>query len=333
MKLGALAPVVIAAGAMFQSGCSLLGPGYIGPIQPPALNIPVAVSDLRALEYGNQILVAFSISNLTTEGLPLKNLRSVDLYAGPGGPGSNDPAAWSKTAAHYALPGTMPGPFEYRIPAQRWVGGDLVLRVRSTGPKGKLSQWSLPFAMSVIQPIPAPTNLKVESRKDGVRLTWQGAGPKYRVLRSTGSEAPQPIGEPSQPEFVDGSTQFGMSYQYLVLAFTDNQHQSSASQPAALSLPAENPFPPEVPTGVAATAEVNSIDLAWDINTETNFKGYNVYRSVDNEAFERVASLITAATYHDTAVQPGRMYRYQVSAVSLQDVESQRSAPVAASLE
>lgn len=85
------------------SGCAVLGPGYIGPIQPPVLDIPVSVSDLRAIEYGDQILAFFTIGKLSTEGQPLKSLRLIDLYAGPGGLGSDDPNNWVHKATRYSM--------------------------------------------------------------------------------------------------------------------------------------------------------------------------------------------------------------------------------------
>ena len=54
---------------------SLAGCGYIGNPQPPALDIPSAVIDLRAAEDGDRVLVEFTIPMLTTEGLPLKGCR------------------------------------------------------------------------------------------------------------------------------------------------------------------------------------------------------------------------------------------------------------------
>ena len=40
-------------------------------------------------------------------------------------------------------------------------------------------------------------------------------------------------------------------------------------------------FPPAVPVGLMAVAGVNSIELAWQRNTEDDFAGYQVYRSTD----------------------------------------------------
>ena len=323
---------VLLALAVFSSGCRILGPGYIGPIQPPVLDIPQLVSDLRAVEYGDQIIAAFTIPSLTTEGKPLTSLRSVDLYAGPGD-NAGDPNVWSRTATHYSVPapagssGLAPGPFEYRIPVQAWIGKDMILRVRSTGPKGKLSVWGQPVVLNVIAPVAKPTNLAAQSLKNGVQLTWQAPGPKYRVLRSTGTEAPQPIADTDKPEYLDEGVQFGMTYQYRVLAMTDDKHQSLISDPLPQPLARVDTFPPEVPTGLTATPGVNTVELEWELNTEADFKGYNVFRSVDNGPYEKVASVIPAATYHDTNVQAGKTYRYQVSAVDMSNNESQRSMP------
>jgi hypothetical protein len=330
---------VVSGAALLFSSCAILGPGYIGGIQPPVLDIPVSVADLRAVEYGDQIIAFFTLPRLTTEGQPLKSVRSLDLYAGPGGAGSNDPNSWFHSATHYSVPvpsgstALVPGPYEDRLPAQAFVGKDAVLYVRSTGPKGRQSLWSLPSVLNVTPPIPQPTGVNAESRKNGVQLTWQGSGPKYRVLRATGTGMPEPLAETDKPEYLDDSAQFGTTYEYFVLAFADDKHQSVISDPLKMPITPKDIFPPEVPTGLTADPGVNAIELQWDLNTEADFKGYNVFRSVDNGAYVKVASLLTAATYHDTDVQPGKLYRYQVSAVDLLDNESDRCPPREAMLQ
>jgi hypothetical protein len=320
-------------------GCRLLGPGYIGPIQSPPLDVPVQVNDLRAIEYGDQIIAAFTISRLTTEGLELRSLRSVDLYAGPS-EGAGDPNSWSRTATHYTITtsgttagaASAPGAQEYRFPAQAWIGKDLVLRVRLTGPKGRVSLWSFPALLSVIAPVQRPTDLKAESRKAGVHLTWSGAGPKYRVLRAVADGMPELLADTEKPEYLDDSAQFGMRYQYLVLALADEKRQSLASEPLAMPITPVDVFPPEIPAGVTAVVGVNAIELEWERNTEADFKGYNVFRSVDGAPFEKVAPLIEAPTYSDTNVLRGKSYRYAISSVDLSGNESARSEPVQAAL-
>jgi hypothetical protein len=322
--------VFLAVGCL--AGCRLIGPGYIGPIQAPPLDVPGLVSDLRAIEYGDQIIAAFTIPKLTTEGLVLKSLRSVDLYAGPGA-GANDPNAWLPTATHYSVPVAAPGdPARFSFPAQAWIGKEVVLRIRSTGPKGRLSLLSSPVVLNVIAPLQRPTDLKAVSQKDGVHLTWRGAGPRYRVLRSVADGMPEKLADTDKPEYVDDSAQFGMRYQYLALAFADETQQSLASDPAAMPTLVDT-FAPDVPAGITAVAGVNTIELEWERNTESDFKGYNVFRSVDGAPFEKVASSIEAPTYSDTNVQTGKTYRYAISAVDLAGNESDRSEPVPAALQ
>jgi fibronectin type 3 domain-containing protein len=151
------------------------------------------------------------------------------------------------------------------------------------------------------------------------------------VLRAAAGGMYEQLGDADKPEYLDDSAQFGMGYQYAVLAFADEKQQSVVSEPFAVPTLVDI-FPPEVPAGVAAVAGVNTIELEWERNTEADFKGYNVFRSVDGGSFEKVAPLIDAPTYSDTNVQPGKTYRYAVSSVDLLGNESARSAPVQASL-
>jgi hypothetical protein len=310
---------------VFLAGC-----GYIGNPLPPALDIPSPVVDLRAAEDGDRILVEFTIPPLTTEGLPLKGLRSVDLYVGPPNTPFN-PDTWAATAKHFEVPADSPGPAAFdQIPARDWTGQSLELAVRATGPKGKVSAWSNLVPLIVGAPLAPPAGLKADNTADGVKLTWSGSGPKYRVFRSVGNAQPAAIGEADQPEYLDNSAQFGTEYHYLVMAFEGETRRSVVSQPASVT-PIDK-FPPAIPAGVTAAAGVNAIELAWVRNTEADFKGYNVYRATGDGPFEKIASLIETPAYSDTKAETGKSYRYQISAVDLLNNESARSEIVTASL-
>ncbi len=299
-------------------GCGYIG--YIGPPMAPTLDLPLDVTDLRAVEYGDKIQVTFTIAPLTTEGLKLKSLRSVDLFAGTTSPPSD---------MHYAVPASVPGPVAYdEIPVRAWQGKTIFLGVRATGPKKKTSGWSNLVPMTVGPPLPSPTMLAAKNLKDGVGLTWQGTGTRFRVLRAVGDGPLERLGETEKPEYLDASAQFGMKYQYRVLALASDTYMSVASEPPAEIAPKDE-FPPAVPTGVTAAPGVNTIEVAWDRNTEADFKGYNVFRSVDGGPFEKVAGLIETPTFSDSKVEAGKTYRYVVSAVDLLNNESDRSAPPA----
>ena len=320
-----------------STGRSLLLPlafltscGYVGSPLPPALDIPSAVMDLRAVEYGGNLVVEFTIPPLTTEGLPLKSLRSVELYAGPpNAPFNAD--AWAATAKRYEVPADAPGPVAFdKIAAGDFAGGTIALLVRATGPKGKVSSWSNAALLAVGPPLATPAGLRAENVIDGVKLTWRGAGPKYRVFRWTGSAQPAPAAETDQPEYLDASAQYGAEYRYMVQAIEGESRQSIVSETVMIT--PKDIFPPAVPSDVTAAAGANTIELTWTRNTEADFKGYNVYRSEGAGPAEKIASLIEAPVYSDTKVEPGKTYRYEISAVDLLGNESARSGAVTAAL-
>src|SRR5882757_8008078 len=105
-------PILAAAalrGGFFLALALLSSCGYIGPVQPPLLDIPQPVLALNAAEYGNKIVVEFTLPDLTTEGNPLRNLRSLEVRVGfPINPFSSD--VWAQAAKAYPIPSPAPGP-------------------------------------------------------------------------------------------------------------------------------------------------------------------------------------------------------------------------------
>jgi len=278
---------------------SLASCGYVGPVQPPTLDIPQHVSDLRAAEFGDQIIAEFSIPPLTTEGLPLKSLDSAEIAVG-----------------------VAPNPWNVNVWAK-----DVTLAVRATGPKGKTSDWSNLVTVPVRAALARPADLKAENVRDGIQLTWTGApGEHFHIYRASGLETPALIDSTDQPRFLDAAVDFGAEYRYYVDGFAGEQQFSEMAQ--SEPLPRADIFPPSAPSGLTAEMGSGTIELSWERNTDPRFQGYNVYRSVNGGAFEKIASLIAAPAYSDRDVQSGKQYRYETSAVGTNGRESARSAPV-----
>jgi hypothetical protein len=292
--------------------------GYVGPPMPPTLDIPVTITDFRAWEDGDNIEFQFTLPDKTTENLPLTSVRSIELRIG-------EDASQSKLVP---LKVSKPGPVMDQVPAQMWIGKTVLLSVRATGPKGKASDWSNPASLAVIQPLAQPSTPMAQSVGKGVELTWTGSGPRYRIFRAEGDGQPQQLADSDSPRYLDESTVFGNRYRYQVQAI------AAADQWSVLSAPAEitpvDIFPPAIPEGLAAVPTPQSIELAWTRNTDTDFQGYNVFRSMDNGAFEKIGTLIEVPTFSDSKIEPGKHYRYTVSAVDLTGNESARTAPVEA---
>ncbi len=302
--------------------------GYPGPVLPPLLDIPLSVPYVNAIEYGDKIIIEFTLPDLTTEGNPLHDVRSLEVRVGPGiSPFSTE--RWAPTATAYPIASPAPGPFTKEIPAAPWINKDVLISVRAVGPKGKPAQWATPKLLGIQPPLPTPSALKAENVEAGVKLTWQGAAPKYRIFRAIAATGPEPLAESAHAEYVDETTEYDKTYEYRVQGITDDFHGSEVTAPVAIT-PVDI-FPPAVPGALTATLGVNTIELAWTRNVEKDFKGYNVYRSTGGAPFEKIAELIPAPTYSDSKIEPGKKYRYEVSAVDLKGNESAHSTPADAS--
>jgi fibronectin type 3 domain-containing protein len=310
---------VIRAAALFCI-VSLAGCAYIGPPKPPALYIPTRITDLRAAEYGDKIVVQFTIGALTSDGLALKSVKSVDLRVAVG----NSPQMLQ-------VPAKGPGPVDHYFPAKDWVGKQVTLAVRATGPKGKASDWSNSVTLAVGVPLATPANFQAVSDPKGVRLTWVGsfgseAGGRYRIFRGAGDAMPQRLAESDKPEYVDTAVDFGSPYRYFVQALVGELRQSGIS--AIVGVTPADTFPPAVPAGLMAVAGVNSIELAWQPNAEEDLAGYQVYRSASGGAEERIAGPVDAPNFSDRTVEIGKKYSYTITSIDRTGNESAHSGAV-----
>lgn len=295
--------------ASFAAGC-----GYIGDVRPPTLDIPIRIVDFRAAEFGDKIAVEFTLQPLTTEGLALKNVRAVELRVNAG------------TDQTIQIPPKEPGPFAFDTPAAPFIGKHIILAVRAIGPKGRPSEWSNLVVMDVQPPLARPIDLVAANSPKGVHLTWKDNAPHYQIYRASPGGTPMPIGDSNTPEYDDSTVAMGTMYSYRVQAINGIQHQSEVSAEATVT--PEDVFAPAVPTDLSGVQGVGAIELVWQRNTEEDFAGYNVFRAVDGGAFEKIAGPIDAPAYSDRAVEAGKTYRYEVSAVDRTGNESARTAPV-----
>jgi hypothetical protein len=295
--------------AALATGC-----GYVGDVRPPTVDIPSRVTDLRAAEYGDKIAVEFTLPPLTTEGLALKNLRSVELRVSAG------------ADRVLPVPAQDPGAIRFDAPAADFIGKQVTLAVRATGPKGKSSEWSNVVILDVRAPLETPEDVVAANSPKGVRLTWKAGGPRFRIFRAPEGGTPNRLADSDTREYEDASVETGMRYRYYVQALNGDQHQSEVSAEAAIT--PKDEFPPAVPAGLAGEPGIATIELVWQRNTEDDFAGYNVFRAAGSGEFEKIAGPIDAPVYSDRAIETGKTYRYAVSALDRTGNESARAAPV-----
>ena len=184
-RAAAFLDVILAT--IFFTGCA-----YVGDPKPPVLDIPSRVTDLRAAQYGARVLVDFTLPPLTTEGLGLTGVQSVELRAAAGAAVQN-----------YSVPAKGSGPVMFDFEAKDWTGKQITLIVRATGPRGKASEWSNPVALAVGIPLAAPADFHVVAVPQGVRLTWSGMAGRHRIFRGAGDATPSPLAESDKPDCRD----------------------------------------------------------------------------------------------------------------------------------
>jgi hypothetical protein len=315
---GSFAAVVLAC-------CLLSSCGYVGEPLPPALNIASTITDLRVVQYGDRLVVDFTIPPLTTEGLVLKNIAEVELRAGPTVE-PFEPDSWARSARRIPLDAAGPGPAQAEFPIAELVGQQVVVGVRIVNERGRASGWSNLVPLHVVPTVPTPAEVVADSAPQGARVTWKSPESAFRLYRQgPDDKTPVPIANVDKPEFVDTSAQLGTRYEYLVQAIR-GQAESEVSAPAGVT--PRDVFAPAPPEGLSAIAGLGSVELVWDRNTEPDLKGYRVYRAGEGREFEVLAEFVDSPAYSDRQVESGKRYRYAIRAIDEAGNESTMTASV-----
>ena len=241
-------------------------------------------------------------------------------------------------------------------------GTDLIYTVRTRVSRAKASADSNAAALRVYSPPATVRDLRVTMTETAPVLDWSaseqpsgvtgGKAAGFRIYRaevdpaaadaavSDPSQAKllaptEPLAQSAGTEYRDTSFQFGHTYFYSVRALTQfgtETVESPDSIPVVLA--AKDIFPPAIPQDVEAVSvpatngTSASIELTWTINTEPDLAGYNVYRS-ENAAMpgQRLNNeLLSAPTFRDMSVMPGKSYFYRVGAVDQSGNESTLSS-------
>ena len=318
--------VPVALAMALLGGC-----GYVGDPLPPALNIPEKVADLRVTEIGADLIVDFTLPKLTGEGLVIRTLGTIDLRIGPLGDqlGKTDPidrAKWAETAKAVEVKSDGKASVRKTIPAKDWAGQEVVIAVRTSSLKGRTSDWSNLVTLAVVKPLAKPV-LTLASSPEGARAEWaaDSAASKYRVFRKDPDAAadaePKQLAEVDSAGYSDATAEYGKKYEYTMVALHGDA-RSEMSEKASIT-PVDT-FPPAVPGGLKAILGINTVELAWERVTDSDLRGYRVYRSTDGGAFERLTEMVDTPAFSDKKIEAGKKYAYSVTAVDLRGNESAR---------
>jgi hypothetical protein len=318
------------AAALLLSGC-----GFVGDPLPPLVNVPSRVSGLAAVQRGSRIIVQFVVPTITTEGIAIKAPLTLDLRIGSATVEPFQPDQWAEQAVAVPPSTVANGIARYEIPTANWTGKEVTIAARTTGANGKTSNWSNFVSIPIVPPPATPQGLAAANTAQGVRLTWSGPAGDFRIFRRAGDEKNfTMVATVQQTNWTDPASEFGTQYTYFVqrtVKISDDATAESETSNEA-SLKPKDEFPPAAPAGLRAIGAPGSIELSWEGNQESDLAGYRIYRAAGGADFQRIAEVSQVPAYSDHAVQPGKQYRYAITAFDRTGNESARSSPVEAAL-
>ena len=318
------------------------GCGYVGAPLPPALNIPERVATVNASQQAGELVVGLIVTGRMTDGLVSKRLREIELRAGPAAASLD---AWAEAARRIPVEPAKPGALELRTAVAGWEDRDVQVGVRVVGPTGRAGAWSELRTVHIVLSPRAP-EVELSTTAQGVLLRWSAAGAaagtKWRILRQgKDDEKPQPAGEASVSEWLDTAAAVdGSEFAYQLQTVAPAGKGLALSDPSKLvNVVYKDVFPPAPPRGLTALVSVNSVELTWEPNRESDLKGYQVWRAEGAGALARLGALSTEISASDTGIAAPaanaaapRRYRYAVSAIDLKGNESAPCPAVEVSL-
>jgi len=290
----------------------------ISPPQPPSLELPKPVSDLRATRKGNRVLLTWSAPRVTTDRQTVRSLGSTRICRGieakltlttcgtPVGEAAPQPVIRTTVTPKQKVAGSYTDSLAGEIQ-----GGDsrgfmtYAIEVLNAGGRG--AGLSNQVRVSLARTLPPPRDFAARVTGRGVLLTWSGdalpasTGPLvhyvYRVNRSIeGSQQRVLVGEipfGGEPSYLDSSIEWEKSYEYRAETVTVISPENEAPENQAevqvegedtpeIKVFAHDVYPPAVPSGLQAVfsgpGQKMFVDLVWAPVTDNDLDGYNVYR-------------------------------------------------------
>jgi hypothetical protein len=296
------------------SGLPLLltGCGYVGDTRPPTLNLPVPVTDLAVVERGDKLVVQFTIPSKTTDELPLRARPKLVAYV---------------SAKPFVLQLKEKDLLAHaEIPASEFYGKDVKVGIKAFSDRDRDAGFSNIVTMHVISALAVPANLKAVATALGVQVSWDSPEKSFTVFRQGPEDkALTKLDTADHSPYIDKGAQFGKLYLYAVQSATASA-QSEIAELAQPYLPVDT-FPPATPQALAAVVGTQSVELVWNLDTETDLAGYRIYRDAGSGQFERIGESRQAPNFSDKTVEKGKRYRYAVTAYDQSGNESPLSEP------
>lgn len=168
-------------------------------------------------------------------------------------------------------------------------------------------------------PPDAPTGISASSRQSEVFVSWDAnteadlAGYTLRSSLVNNTEFTD-LYTGTDNFYAHTGIQNELDYFYRVLAFDTAADSSVVSEVASAT--AQIIPPPEIPTGVTATAGINAVTISWDANAKAGVT-YEIIRSLSPTGDITTVGSTQQLSFSDTGLDNDTTYYYRVRAVDL----------------
>ncbi|HET9743564.1 MAG TPA: fibronectin type III domain-containing protein [Terriglobales bacterium] len=324
---------------------------------PPTLNLAKPVSDLKALRVADQVTLTWTVPTETTDGatfrhpgktricrsFDLPKMSSCDAAATLEPPGKGEHSR--TTSVNLGSTSGQPAAYEtFAVEVDNDSGRNAGLSnqvqvpavqvsVLDGAPEFKMTSTAVVFTTKFVEHgVGVEQALELRRKDPNAQREIAVAQSPIQVVAD---------GEQARLEVRDETFAWDQTYSYYVAIVGTERMPNGpeVSFDGAISAPmtvvTHDVFPPAVPSGLQAVYTGNlpgqqpAIDLTWNPDLERDLAGYFVYRRTQQEPASAAVRLnsepLETPAYHDTAIQPGNVYIYSVSAVDHHQNESARS--------
>lgn len=333
MRIGFASTFLLAVG--FSVIVSVAGCGFKTDPVPPANVVPKPIDDLRYTIDETGVTLNWTYPDNTVQGDELTEIYSFDVHRA--------------AVPLKDLCATCPIPFSepLEIPGgetadggKRKVGEYKTSLLRSDHKyffkiTSRTSWWAASTDSNIVSfvwqiPTSAPAGFTVEPGDSRIMLSWQpvttlidGKMAKhpvsYQVFRSEGGKDFEPYGDPmSGTELVDSKVVNGKKYFYKVQSLMSyEQHQISGGVSEIGDAAPLDKTPPNIPSGVRATATSTGTKVYWDRPDDPSVVGHRVYRRAAKQGKGEMIGEVAmpSSIFVDKAVPEKTKVYYSVTAM------------------
>lgn len=167
--------------------------------------------------------------------------------------------------------------------------------------------------------LPAPQWVAGSDARGKAQLTWIRS-PAFASVRVYRREAePQaalrPLGETRDNVWVDDTVQPGRTYYYRLIGIGADGSESRPSSELHVRIGLVVRRPPAPPVWEGYLVVPDGVGLKWSSREGEDVIAWNVYRKSPPETEFRLVGSSRSTSFHDTRLEPGRLYVYVLTAL------------------